>query len=107
MRNVNATSRYTPQWDSSKCTLCETCIETCQFDVIHRVDDDLSFNLQNCIGCGLCVSKCPDEAIEMTFRQELPNIPKNNTQLWNNIRNEAIVTLLKDKIVSFFSFSKK
>jgi Pyruvate/2-oxoacid:ferredoxin oxidoreductase delta subunit len=107
VRNVNATSRYTAVWEDKKCSLCENCITTCPFNVISRTNDRLTFNVDQCIGCGLWASKCPGEAIQMTLREELPAIPLNNKKLWGNIRTEAISTIVKNKIVDFITFSKR
>ena len=32
-------------------------------------------DLDACIGCGLCVSTCPSEALKMVVREENPEIP--------------------------------
>ena len=34
-------------------------------------------DLAKCIGCGLCVSSCPDEAISLVQRSPLPDVPQD------------------------------
>ena len=57
-----------------------------------------AFHDELCIGCGQCVSVCPEGAIRMELRAELPRIPATNDKLWASIRNEAIVTMVKEKV---------
>jgi len=42
------------------------CVEACNFDALSQDEKDASVNIEmeNCVGCGLCVEACPhDEAI--------------------------------------------
>jgi len=98
VRNVNAASRYLAVLNEVLCTNCGTCVEVCPVDAISDGQDFPEFMSEKCIGCGLCVSNCPEEAIGMELRADLPKIPRDNDALWSRIRNEAVVTMVKEKV---------
>ncbi len=102
VRNVNSASRYMAYWIEEKCTECGVCVEVCPVEAITSSNGNPTFHDEQCIGCGLCVSNCPEGAIKMVLREVQPNIPVTNTQLWSRIRNEAIVTLVKEKVTGIF-----
>ncbi|MFX1316389.1 MAG: ATP-binding protein [Promethearchaeota archaeon] len=49
--------------DLNKCLNCGECIEWCYFGARTIEDGALLFNSIRCFGCGMCVSKCPNNAI--------------------------------------------
>ncbi len=72
--------------DAKLCNGCKKCTKKCQIDAIvatdvhvqtgkkakiHAVDPD------RCIGCGLCVTGCPEQAISMQPKEVLPDVPIN------------------------------
>jgi len=53
------------------CASCKTCIDRCQMGALSMNKDDLAeIDLDRCIGCGLCVTTCPTEAIELLPKSE-------------------------------------
>jgi ferredoxin len=50
--------------DAELFTGCASCSDRCQMDAIGYPAGVASVDLLLCIGCDLCVSTCPDEAIE-------------------------------------------
>lgn len=72
--------------DAKLCNGCKKCTKKCQIDAI--VVTDVLFqtgkkakihevNLDRCIGCGLCVTVCPEQAISMQPKEVLPDVPEN------------------------------
>jgi len=64
-------SNYFAAVDPELCTACETCLDRCQMAAITINDDDVAeINLDRCIGCGLCVTTCPEEALCLELKPE-------------------------------------
>ena len=73
-------SRYQAKIDSDLCNLCETCLDRCYFGAIEKVETDghligLRVKEDKCMGCGLCHSTCPTEAILLIAVREEVFIP--------------------------------
>ncbi|MFH2129195.1 MAG: 4Fe-4S binding protein [bacterium] len=49
--------------DHQKCTLCETCVDTCFMGALTLEKGRIVRDNILCKGCGLCVSGCPEKAI--------------------------------------------
>jgi Pyruvate/2-oxoacid:ferredoxin oxidoreductase delta subunit len=63
-----ASSGYVAQVDENECIACDTCQAFCQFGALGRVNGSACVDHQACMGCGVCVSRCPQKAI--TLRRE-------------------------------------
>jgi len=73
-------SHYYARIDPDECTACGTCAdERCQVNAIVERKDYYEVIREKCIGCGLCVSTCPAEAIELIHKtpEELVSPPEN------------------------------
>lgn len=69
-------SHYYATIDPSLCKNCGTCADTrCQVKAIEPVDNYMSIQEEKCIGCGLCVSTCPENAISLIRREEAKQSP--------------------------------
>ena len=62
-------------------TGCEQCLERCQMNAILMNDDELAqVTPDRCIGCGLCVTTCPVEAMKLIPKPEATlRLPPANT----------------------------
>ena len=65
-------SQYCAVIDPDECSLCGVCAdERCQVNAIAE-SEDASYEVirEKCIGCGLCISACPTDAITMVRKPE-------------------------------------
>jgi len=85
-------SNYYAEIDPNECTVCNTCLEDrCQVGAIEEGEDSNSIAPDKCIGCGLCISTCPTEAIKL-IRKDPENIisrPKDEMD-WYEISANTI-----------------
>lgn len=63
-------SNYQAKIDPDLCVDCATCLDRCQIEAILEGDDVMDVDLARCIGCGLCVTTCPEKAITMVAKAE-------------------------------------
>jgi formate hydrogenlyase subunit 6/NADH:ubiquinone oxidoreductase subunit I len=76
-------SNFDPMWDRELCQLCETCVEICPMKALehhwpHRADgsdDFIDRDANRCIGCGLCASNCPNQAISLKKVRDFIPVP--------------------------------
>jgi ferredoxin len=52
--------------------------------------DVVALNLKRCIGCGLCISVCPTEALRLEPREGAPVPPRDRHEL-----NAAMISSLR------------
>jgi ferredoxin len=75
-------SYYLAEIDPEACAACGTCAdERCQVNAIEEGEDAYSVIKEKCIGCGLCVSTCPSEAIQMVRKQPEEIVPPPNDEM--------------------------
>ena len=65
-------------FDVQKCTLCGLCIEKCPFEALTIEGSGIVVN-EKCRACGLCVRNCPEKAIK--FEQKAKAFDKS---VWKN-----------------------
>ena len=82
MSSVN--SYYYAQIDADECVACGTCAdERCPVQAIEETDDGYRVLRERCIGCGLCASTCPTEAIRLVRKpEEEIEKPPENEMAW-------------------------
>ena len=60
-----ASSGYIAQIDGRFCIACNECEGYCQFGALELVNGSKYVDEGLCMGCGVCVSKCPQDAISL------------------------------------------
>lgn len=71
-------SHYYAVIDPDECTACGICAdERCQVNAIIEDEDEDAYRVvqEACIGCGLCASSCPAEAIRLVHKDEASITP--------------------------------
>ncbi len=66
-------SNYLPKINNELCTKCEVCMNKCQMGAIyHRLpyeadksDERMIIREEYCLGCGVCATNCPNNAIKL------------------------------------------
>jgi len=99
MRNADSPSRYRVVLDAARCELCQACVEHCPSGARSVVEGRLAVDDGLCLGCGLCVSACPQGANRMVAREQPPRLAKTADALYGRIGREAIVGIVKQRIV--------
>jgi Pyruvate/2-oxoacid:ferredoxin oxidoreductase delta subunit len=74
--------------DQEKCQICGTCEVRCQMDAITAGDGPPQVAEGRCIGCGLCVTTCPSEAMSLTPKERRPPPPKDTRALYTRLFQE-------------------
>ncbi len=74
--------------DPDACSNCETCLDRCQMQAIESGEDHVTILAHRCIGCGLCVPFCPEEAIKLEPRPDAAEPPANITATMMQIMKE-------------------
>lgn len=78
--NLCAPSRYQAEIDPELCSSCGTCLDRCHFNAIEESGTEgdepgMIVDLAKCMGCGLCYSTCPEQAIRLIEVREKAFIP--------------------------------
>lgn len=97
-KNVQAVSRYRVVFDPQKCIQDYACVHICP---VHALSEDGSLPVRDnnlCLGCGLCVSACPEGALHMEIRPRAPAVPQSPRALQNALMREVIVGMVVSKI---------
>lgn len=57
--------RYDIIWNEEKCVHCGKCARVCNFEAFVKENKKVEFIETKCIGCTICYSNCPVDAIEI------------------------------------------
>jgi electron transport complex protein RnfB len=99
LRNPNAfmKSNYRPEVNYEKCKKCRSCVHICPFKALtfhfgHKSDlsdEKVVFNSDLCIGCGLCASACPNDAMKLVkVKNEIPEVTGRDA--WMKVQNNRL-----------------
>lgn len=78
-------SHFYAEIDPELCSSCGVCAEErCQVKAIDETDGTYRVNSSKCIGCGLCVSTCPTEAIQLFHKkqEDIESPPEDENDWW-------------------------
>jgi Pyruvate/2-oxoacid:ferredoxin oxidoreductase delta subunit len=73
-------SDFKPEMDLVKCTGCGMCVKRCPVDAIILKNDKAIVDVDVCFGCGVCSRFCPTESVDMVRRDITRFIPKDSME---------------------------
>jgi ferredoxin len=76
-RHVVNPTNYIAEIDPEKCKACGICVKKCPVDAITSQNGKYSVNKSNCLGCGVCSRFCPEQACRLTTRPKRTYVPDN------------------------------
>jgi NAD-dependent dihydropyrimidine dehydrogenase PreA subunit len=78
-------SNYYAQVDTELCKGWGTCFKRCPIDAVKVEDKLASINLARCIGCGLCVPTCTENAISLVKKSKETVPPATEEDYYDSI----------------------
>ena len=72
---ASAPSGYTVKHDKEKCDLSGDCVNICPFEAVKITDGKYRYDPVACMGCGLCVEHCKQDALRLVFEDRGGYIP--------------------------------
>jgi MinD superfamily P-loop ATPase len=106
--------RMVPEWDSTKCTLCNKCSQVCEFNALAFLGTRVLVFPDLCHACHACSLLCPENALpmkqhrmgEMTyFKPRQKNLILAEYRL--DIGQPSAVPLIKDAITHIESMASE
>ncbi len=69
-RDLLIHSEYIADLMPENCIHCGNCVERCFFGARIFQDEKMEYDATACLGCGLCITSCPSEAISLKMRAD-------------------------------------
>ncbi len=69
MPDAVVASKYIASVNLEKCVTCGKCVSRCQFKARWMENGEVTYDEKRCFGCGVCVSTCPTSAIVLVRRK--------------------------------------
>ena len=81
-------SHFYAEIEEDDCNNCGICLEErCQVKAIENVDETYRVIKERCIGCGLCITECPTDAIRLVPKPPAEiMVPPDDVAAWNDER---------------------
>jgi NAD-dependent dihydropyrimidine dehydrogenase PreA subunit/DNA-binding HxlR family transcriptional regulator len=76
-------SYFQAKIDPELCSACGDCLDRCQIEAIREGEKFFKVIDGRCIGCGLCVTTCPEQAIVLEPRPGTQPPPKDLYEVWD------------------------
>ncbi len=73
-------SNFQPEIEDSNCTGCGVCVKKCPVDAIAIKKGKAVVDVGICFGCGVCSRFCPGSAIEMVRRETTRFVPRDSME---------------------------
>ena len=82
-----AGSPYVARLDTDACSDCCACLDRCQMGALSPGAGHVELNVERCIGCGLCVTTCPEDALSLDLREDATttDLPQTLRDTWLQI----------------------
>ena len=101
MSTIVTPSNYISNVDHIACDNCGLCIEKCPVDAIRLVNGKIVVNDSWCLGCGVCANFCKTKACKMEARPEKVAVPEDT------LRKVVLSAIYQEKIGNFLFDNQK
>ena len=94
-KKIIAEPHYLASVDNALCNHCGTCGKICHTSAHLMENKTHLFNIENCVGCGVCVESCKKNAIRMIPNPRYKKPPKSFNGLVMSLAPKAIMNTIK------------
>lgn len=84
-----------PWVDEDKCIGCSICVVKCPVDAILMKEEKAKINMDKCIHCGVCHQICPQDAVEHDSKK-IPDDIKTNVKRTKKFMEDCVKYLGSD-----------
>lgn len=99
--NAISTSSYVASYTPDECIGCFLCVERCPMKAVEENVDHITLYQERCIGCALCVSTCPTGSLVLGKRASNPEVPPTGKELVMKVLKE------KGKLEAFIRLNQE